>query len=53
MQPAEYIFISDANISVLGSLPYLYKTGRLRSATIFATSPVGKLGAQSLFEFVI
>ena len=38
---------------MLGSLPYLYKTGRLRSATIFATSPVGKLGAQSLFEFVV
>jgi len=45
MKQVDYIFLSDANFTVLGCLPYLYKIGKLRSAHIFATSPVAKLGA--------
>ena len=53
MQQVDYIFVSDATYSVLGCLPYLNKLGKLKSTTIFATSPVAKLGAQAVFEFVV
>jgi Cft2 family RNA processing exonuclease len=53
MKQVDFIFLSDADFSVLGCLPYLYKNGMLKSAQIFATSPVAKLGAQALFEFLI
>ena len=49
----DFIFLSDADYSVLGCLPYLFKMGMLKSTQIFATSPVAKLGAQALFEFLI
>ena len=38
---------------MLGMLPYLYKIGKLHSSEVFATSPVAKLAAQTLCEFVI
>lgn len=53
MKQVDFLFLSDADFTVLGCLPYLYKKGMLKSAQIFATSPVAKLGAQALFEFLI
>jgi Cft2 family RNA processing exonuclease len=53
MKQVDFLFLSDADFTVLGCLPYLHKNGLLKSAQIFATSPVAKLGAQALFEFLI
>jgi len=53
MKQVDFLFLSDADFTVLGCLPYLHKKGMLKSAQIFATSPVAKLGAQGLFEFLI
>jgi cleavage and polyadenylation specificity factor subunit 2 len=53
---ANYIFISHPTIQHVGALPYLQKIGVLSNPElkgIFATSPVAKVGAQTMYEFAI
>ena len=49
----DYILLSHASVNMIGALPYLQKLGLLENVQILGTLPVAKLGAQSLFEFVI
>lgn len=51
-----YIFISHATIQHVGALPFLHKIGVLANPNlkdILATSPVAKVGAQTMYEFAI
>lgn len=49
-----YIFISHATVQQVGSLPFLHKHKVLDDLQgILATSPVAKVGAQTMYEFAI
>ena len=50
----DYIFISHATIQQVGTLPFLHKRGILSNLQgILSTSPVAKVGAQTMYEFAI
>ena len=49
-----YIFISHATVRQVGALPYLHEKGLLNNVqAILSTSPVAKIGAQTMYEFTI
>lgn len=48
-----YIFVSHATVGHVGALPFLHERGHLNNATILSTSPVAKVGAQTMYEFII
>ena len=48
-----YIFVSHATVHHVGALPLLHERGHLNNATILSTSPVAKVGAQTMYEFII
>jgi cleavage and polyadenylation specificity factor subunit 2 len=53
---AHYIFISHPTLHHVGALPFLHKIGVMSNPElkeIFATSPVAKIGAQTMYEFAI
>lgn len=49
----DYIFLSHASHTMIGCLPYLQKLGLLQNKKVYGTTPLAKLGAQALFEFLI
>lgn len=51
VQDCDYLFITHAHHMMMGALAYLHNKGL--AITVFATSPVAKLGNQTLMEFII
>ena len=48
-----FIFLSHATVQHVGALPLLHELKYLNKATILSTSPVAKVGAQTMYEFII
>lgn len=53
VEGADYIFLSHASHMMIGCLPYIFKKGLMAKTQVLGTTPLAKLGAQVLFEFVI
>ena len=53
-EEVHFVFISHATIQQVGALPYLHRMKSLQNVqSILSTSPVAKMGAQTMYEFTI
>ena len=52
-QDAHFIFVSHATVQHVGALPFLHERGHMKNLTVLSTSPVAKVGAQTMYEFII